>query len=57
VDDGDASMSSVWDSSAKITVAATDNADFPYAITNEKTGETVHAQFSGYGAVTASNAP
>jgi hypothetical protein len=57
VDDGDAGYSSTWDSKAKLSIARTDNAVNPFTITNETTGDQVHAQFSGYGATTASNTP
>ena len=57
IDDGDASMSSVWDTKAKIAIAASGNPDTPFTLTNQATGEDVHASFSGYGATTANNTP
>ena len=54
IDDGDAIMSSVWDSHAKIDVAAGKGQNFPFVLTNETTGDTVHAQFTGYRTQTAS---
>ena len=57
VDDGDASMSSVWDTNVKITVASTSNSSAPFKLTNKTTGEGVHATFAGYGGTTANNAP
>jgi len=57
VDDADASMSSVWDSTAKLTIAKSDNAANPYTITNTATGDQVHASFSGYNTTTANASP
>lgn len=57
IDDADASYSSLWDSKAKLSIAKNDSANTPFTITNQTTGDQVHANFSGYNATTASNVP